>query len=212
MLSQLLMARTITSSPAAQVFGTVELVGLIVSHLKLRDLLAAQRVSFLFHEVIKRSPRTQKTLYLLPDKCLENGSKGMFVSNPLYLQRFVQQACLYALEQLNPKVHFIGMDKFVKARQKSFAEPAAKWSQMLLFQPPVKLALLKSISAHYGDEYHTLHNADGLRMGDVVDFFQKKSDGGMNNVELLSATVTRKVVWMVMPEIMTVDAYDLVTL
>lgn len=87
------------------------------------------------------------------------------------------------------------MDRFVQQKQKSFADPQANWREMLLFQPPVKLALLKSMSAHYDDGYYYIENADGLKMGDVVEFFRKKAAlGGVKAADLFSGTVTRKVV------------------
>jgi len=187
------------SSPEEQVFRTVELAELVLSHLSLRDLLAAQRVNFLFNKVIKRNRRIQQKQYLAPDTTINLECNGYAATNPLYLQRFVQQACFFALQNLNKDVKFIGMDRFVKRREKSFALPDANWQKMLLFQPPVKLALLKSMSSHYDDEYHYISNEDGLKMGDVVHFFQKRASGGIKAVELLSATTTRKVVWSVMP-------------
>lgn len=187
------------SSPEAQVFRTVELAELILSHLSLRDLLAAQRVNFLFYEVIRRNRRTRQSKYLSPDYSGQLSTISYPDTNPLFLQRFVQQACLSALQQLNKDVHFLGMDRFVRLRQKSFAEPDANWRQMLLFQPPVKSALLKSMSSHYEDEYHYIRNEEGLKLSDVVEFFQKKAFHGIKAVELLSATATRKVVWRAMP-------------
>ena len=187
------------STPEVHVFQTVELAELILSHLSLRDLLAAQRVNFLFNQIIKRNREAQRTRYLAPDRprCVQ--STGIANVNPLYLQRFVQQACLFALQQLNKDVHFIGMDRFVKRRQTSFADPYANWRNMLLFQPLATTALLKSMSSHYEDEYHYIRNEEGLKMADVVEFFQNRAFDGRRAVELLSATVTRKVVWSVMP-------------
>jgi hypothetical protein len=185
------------SSAEASVFGTVELVELILSHLSLRDLLAAQRVNFLFQQVIKKSPTTQKTRYLLADNSCDLRVAGYATNNPLYLQRFVQQACFYALQQVNKNVEYKGRDRFVKEHEKSFAEPEANWREMLLFQPPVKLALLKCLSSHYDDEYHYIRNENGVKMGDVVEHFQKKASKGARAEDLLSATVMRKVVWSV---------------
>ena len=183
----------------ARLFGTVELVELILSHLTVRDLLAAQRVNYLFQQVIKRNPRTQRSLYLLQDAPRGLAPSAYAITNPLYVQRFVQQACLFALRQLNPKVHFIGIDRFVEKRDKSFADPAANWRTMLLFQPAIRKAMLRSMSMRYEDGYHYIENKEGLRMGDVVTFFQKLGHDGLASVELLSATVTRKVVWSIMP-------------
>jgi hypothetical protein len=197
----------IANSAAEQVFGTTELVELILTNLSLRDLLAAQRACFLFSEVVKRHSEIRKTRYLLPDHSLSLKITGYANTNPLYLQRFVQQACLFALQQPNLNVDFLGMDRFVRKREKSFAEPSANWRQMLLFQPPVKLALLKSMSSHFEDTYSYIGNIDGLTMGDVVEFFVKKAQGGEKSIDLLAATITRKVVWSVMPASGTEDEY-----
>ncbi|KIW08433.1 uncharacterized protein PV09_01336 [Verruconis gallopava] len=187
------------SSSAERVFRIVELLDLILANLALRDLLSAQRVNFHWHQVIKNSSRLQESKYLLPDRSASRSPEQFAITNPLYLQRFVQQAAFFALQQLNPAVQFIGMDRFVRTRERSFADPEANWRDMLLFQPPVRLALLKSMSPHYDDGYFYIENSKGLRMGDVVDFFRRKALDGMHAVELLSATATRKVVWSVMP-------------
>jgi hypothetical protein len=188
------------SSAQEKVFGTVELIELIFSHLSLRDLLAAQRVNFLCNQIIRRHSRIRKAQYLLPDTSISVSSLGYADTNPLFLQRFVQQAALYALQQLNPAAHFRSMDRFVRHRQKSFADPQANWKEMVLFQPPVEVAMLRSMSPHYDDWYHYIKNKEGLKMGDVVEFFAKQAAcGGVKAVEMLSATVTRKVVWSVTP-------------
>lgn len=195
-----------SSSAPAQVFVTVELVELILTNLSLRDLLAAQRVNYLFHAIVQRNKKIQKTRYLLPDNSISLETAGYAESNPLYLQRFVQQACFFALQQLNPKVHFLGMDRFVRQRTKAFADRQANWKNMLLFQPPVRSALLKSMSSHYDDGYYYINNVEGLKMGDVVEFFQKAREKDPRKaIDLLSATVTRKVVWSVTPAIATED-------
>jgi hypothetical protein len=196
------------ASPAEEVFRTVELVDLILSHLTMRDLLAAQRVNYLWHEVVKSSRRMQKAKYLLPDSSTSLASAGYAHTNPLYLQRFVQQACFFALLQVNPTVQFIGMDRFVQRTVKGFSSTQASWRDMLLFQPPVKFALLKSISAHYDDGYYYIDNAEGLKMSDVVEFFKDKAMEGVKAVDLLSATATRKVIWSVMPATAPEDSYD----
>jgi hypothetical protein len=195
-------------SPAEQFFQTVELVELILSHLTLRDLLATQRVNYLWHEVIKASRPMQRSKYLLPDTSTSLAAAGCADTNPLYIQRFVQQACFFALQQLNPYVQSIGMDHFVRRTVKSFAEPKAQWRDMLLFQLPVKLALLKSMSAHYDDGYYYIENNDGLKMSDVVEFFKSKVVEGANAVDLLSATAAKKVVWSVMPATSPEEASD----
>jgi len=185
------------SSPTSQVLEMVELLDIVLSNLAMRDLLAAQRVNYLWHQVIAKSRKMQRTKCLLPDTSAELSNPQ---SNPLYLQRFVQQACLHALRQVNPTFPFLGMDRFVVDRVKSFEESEASWRKMLLFQPRVPLVLVRPMSAHFENrDTFYLSNEAGVTMADVVIFFEEMAKAAGDAVELLSATATRKMVWSVMP-------------
>ena len=55
-----------TQSAVPQVFDTIELLEWILSHLPLKDVLRAQRVSTTWQETIARSPLIQKGLFMTP--------------------------------------------------------------------------------------------------------------------------------------------------
>jgi hypothetical protein len=188
------------SSPTSQVLEMVELLDIVLSNLTMRELLAAQRVNYLWNQVIAKSRKMQTTQYLLPDTSGESASIDNPLSNPLFLQRFVQQACLFALRQVNPTVHFLRIDRFVLDRVKSFEESEASWRKMLLFQSPVSLVLFRPMSAHFEshDTYY-ISNAGGVTMADVVTFFEGMAKAGGEGIRILSATATRKMVWSVTP-------------
>jgi len=203
---------TAPSTPASDaVFGTVELLAMILSPLPLRDLLAAQQVCYRWQQVIAASALAQKTQYLAADNSIAvydsaatNWTTPTPAANPLFLQRFVQSAALHALRALNPSVAFLGADPLVRTRAAAFAHPAASWRAMLLFQPPVAKAWLRPMSVRFEDAPRLLvapEGALGLRMADVVHAFEELLLGDSSGyyVHLLGCTVTKKVVWMLTP-------------
>jgi len=189
------------ATPSSEVLATFELLDMILSNLAMRDLLAAQRVNYLWNQAITKSWKMQKTKYLLPDTSQELSTIYRHQqTNPLYLQRFVQQAGFYALRQVNPTVYFFGMDLFVLQRVKAFDESEASWRKMLLFQPEASLAVITPMSIQLeSNRIYFLRNEEGLRMADVVTFFEEMAKTGGDGVELLSATVIRKMVWSITP-------------
>lgn len=196
------------ASPSSEVFTTFELLDMILSNLAMRDLLASQRVSYLWNEAISKSQKMQRSKYLLADTSEDLSPIYRHqTSNPLYLQRFVQQAAFYALRQVNPTVQFMGMDRFVLQRLKAFDEKEASWRKMLLFQPRASVAVLTPMSATFaGNNVYFLRNVEGLKMADMVTIFEEMAKAGGEGVELLSATVIRKMVWSVTPVAPTVDS------
>jgi hypothetical protein len=187
------------SSPTHQVLFTPELLEIIFTHLAMRDLLSSQHTCYLWNSVIQTSRPLRRQKYLLP--ILPSEGNVFSRTNPLYLQRFVQQAALHALRQINPQVHFLGIDAFVLQKVHAFKEEEASWRNMLLFQPPIKNAILRPLSAHFEDAWFEIRNEDGLKMGDVVTFFERsvrEGKGGRGFVDVLAATVVRKVVWSVL--------------
>ncbi|TLD37183.1 hypothetical protein E2P81_ATG03995 [Venturia nashicola] len=196
------------TSASSEVFTTFELLDMILSNLAMRDLLASQRVSYSWNQAINKSRKMQKSKYLLADTFKDLSSAYRHQqSNPLYLQRFVQQAAFYALRQVNPRVQFIGMDHFVLQRVQAFDEKEASWRKMLLFQPRASVAVLTPMSAQLeGNNAYFLRNEQGLKMADLVTFFEDLVKAGGEGVELLSATVIRKMVWSIMPVAPTVDS------
>lgn len=201
-----------SSTPAATaVLCTVELLELILSNLRMRDLLSAQRVSYLWSRIISTHKAILKTKYLLPDTSIPlynspatNWTTPTPFTNPLFIQRFVQSSALYALRRVNPQANFMGMDHSVRAHIDSLGEDTASWRRMLLFQPPVKKAWLRPMSARFEDPPRLLvarEGCEGLVMGDVVAAFEElvKGDTSGYFVHVLSCTVTRKVVWMLTP-------------
>jgi len=199
-------------TPAAHaVLSTTELLDMILSPLSLHDLLAAQQVSYRWQQVICSSARAQKTQYLAADHstplytdAATNWTTPTPLTNPLFLQRFVQSAAQHALQALNPANTLSGADALVRGRAAAFAHPAASWRAMLLFQPPVAKAWLRPVSARFEDAPRLLAAAEGaagLRMADVVDAFERLlgGDGSGYYAHLLRCTVARKVVWMLTP-------------
>ncbi|RDI88550.1 hypothetical protein Vi05172_g1553 [Venturia inaequalis] len=196
------------ASPSSEVFATFELLDMILSNLAMRDLLASQRVSYLWNQAISKSRNMQRNKYLLADDSEDPSPTYRHQqSNPLYLQRFVQQAAFYALRQVNPTVQFMGMDRFVLQRVNAFEGKEASWRKMLLFQPRASVAVLTPMSAKFeGNNVYFLRNEEGLKMADVVTFFEDMVKAGGEGVELLSATVIRKMVWSITPVAPTVDS------
>lgn len=189
------------ASPSSEVLATFELLNLILSNLTMRDLLAAQRVSYLWNQAITTSRQMQKTKYLLADTA-DNRSPiyRHQHSNPLYLQRFVQQAAFHALRKVNPTVRFLGMDGFVLQRVEAFDDSDASWRKMLLFQPRASVAVITPMSVQSeGNDAYFLRNEQGLTMVDAVLFFEELAKAGGRGVDLLSATVIRKMVWSITP-------------
>jgi hypothetical protein len=189
------------ASLTSEVLATFELLDMILSNLAMRDLLAAQRVNYLWNQVIAKSRKMQRTKYLLADTS-ENLSTiyRHQQTNPLYLQRFVQQACFHALRQVNPTVHFPGMDRFVLQRVKAFEESEASWRKMLLFQPRASLAVITPMSVQLdSNNVYFMRNEEGLTMADVIALFEGMAKAGEKGVELLSATAIRKMVWSITP-------------
>jgi hypothetical protein len=188
------------ASPAHQVLATPELAEIILTHLSMRDLLASQHVCYLWNTIIKTSHPLLRKKYHLAEKVATESPLQHAHTNPLYLQRFVQQAALHALRHVNPSVHFLGIDPFVLNRSAIFESKEASWKDMLLFQPPVRIAVLRPLSAHFEDGWFEIRNDEGLKMGDLVRFFEESAlrgkDGG-RFVEILAATVVRKVVWSI---------------
>lgn len=189
------------ATPSSEVLATFELLDMILSNLAMRDLLAAQRVNYLWNQAIAKSRKMQRTKYLLPDISQEISTIYRHQqTNPLYLQRFVQQAGFYALRQVNPTVHFLGMDRFVLQRVEAFNESEASWRKMLLFQPQASLAVITPMSIQLeGNRVYFLRNEEGLKMADVVNFFEEMAKAGGDGIELLSTTVIRKMVWSITP-------------
>lgn len=196
------------ASPSSEVFATFELLDMILSNLAMRDLLASQRVSYLWNQAISKSRIMQRNKYLLADDSDNlTPTYRHQQSNPLYLQRFVQQAAFYTLRQVNPTVQFMGMDRFVLQRVEAFEGKEASWRKMLLFQPRASVAVLTPMSAKFeGNNVYFLRNEEGLKMADVVTFFEDMVKAGGEGVELLSATVIRKMVWSITPVAPTVDS------
>ncbi|QDS75232.1 hypothetical protein FKW77_000386 [Venturia effusa] len=189
------------ASPSSEVFATFELLEMILSNLAMRDLLASQRVSYVWNQAIKTSRDMQRSKFLLADKPKHlSPIYRHHQSNPLYLQRFVQQAAFYALRQVNPTVQFMGMDRFVLRRVIAFDGKEASWRRMLLFQPRTSVAVLTPMSAKFeGNNVYFLRNEEGLTMADVVIFFEEMAKAGGEGIELLSATVVRRMVWSITP-------------
>lgn len=196
------------TSPSSEVFATLELLDMILSNLAMRDLLASQRVSYLWNQAIQKSRKMQRRRYLLADTPQDLSPIYRHQqSNPLFLQRFVQQAVFYALRQVNPTVQFMGMDHFVLQRVKAFGEKEASWRKMVLFQPRASVAVLTPMSANFdGNNVYFLRNEEGLKMADVVTFFEEMAKAGGEGIELLSTTVIRKMVWSITPVAPTVDS------
>jgi hypothetical protein len=188
------------ASPAHQVLATPELVELILTHLTMRDLLASQHVCYLWNSMIKTSHPLLRKKHLMPNISSKQDSLLSHPkTNPLYLQRFVQQAALHAIRQANPSAHFLTIDPFVLERISDFETEEASWRNMLLFQPPVRTAILRPLSAHFEDGWFEIRNDEGLKMGDLVRFFEERvSEGKGGFTEILVATVIRKVVWSVL--------------
>jgi hypothetical protein len=194
-------------TPQAQVLQTMELLDLVLTPLSMRDLIAAKLVSYLWNDTISKSSACQRTLYLLPEQCtpeskIEDVKNASTERNPLFLQRFIQQAALYALRTVNPKVHFLGIHEFVLTSVDAFADPAASWRNMLLYQPPVSMAGLTALPNGEFQLGYAIDNVDGVRMGDVVALFtdliresSPRSDDRSDYVDLLSKTVTGEGYW-----------------
>lgn len=195
------------ASPSSEVLATFELLDMILSNLAMRDLLAAQRVNYISNQVITKSRKMQKTKYLLPDTLQRLPTiDHLQQTNPLYLQRFVQQAAFHALRQVNPSVHFLGMDRFVLQRVEAFEDPEASWRKMLLFQPRASLAIMTPMSVQQqGNRVCFLRNEEGLMMADVVSHFEELAKAAGDGIDLLSATVIRKMVWSVTPVAQTIE-------
>jgi hypothetical protein len=189
------------ASAAHQVLATPELAEIILTHLAMRDLLASQHVCYLWNSIIKTSRPLLRKKYLLADNTARHSPvQPHALTNPLYLQRFVQQAALHALRSVNPPVHFLGIDPFVLERTAVFESKEASWREMLLFQPPVRIAVLRPLSAHFEDGWFEIRNDSGLKMSDLVRFFEERvllGKDGSGFIEILAATAVRKVVWSV---------------
>jgi hypothetical protein len=189
------------ASPARlQVLNTVELLELILGNLTMRDILPSERVSYLWRSVIASSRAIQKRKYLLPDT---SESRSVEV-NPTFLQRFIQQAAFYTLRQINPSVSFYGMSPFVFDRIDSFADDETSWRRMLLFQPPLRRAYLRPLSARFEDhlQSYMISNKEGLGMEDVVRFFEDRvKEADQVSLRLLSYTVIKKVTWVLTPDL-----------
>lgn len=78
---------------------------------------------------------------------------------------------------------------------------------MLLFQPRASVAVLTPMGANFeGNNVYFLRNEEGLKMSDVVNFFEEMARPGGEGIELLSATVIRKMVWSITSVAPTVDS------
>lgn len=98
----------------------------------------------------------------------------------------------------------MGMDPVVRAHVDGFGHEEASWRRMLLFQPPVKKAWMRPMSARFEDPPRLLvagEGVEGLVMADVVAAFEElvKGDSSGYFVHVLSCTVTKKVIWMLTP-------------
>jgi hypothetical protein len=200
-------------SAAEEVLRTTELLEMILSQLNARDFLSAQRVSYLWSRVIATHKPILRNRYLLqdcftaPPLCTDRSTKWSPQDpqvNPLFIQRFLQSAAYHVLYTLNPSVTFHGTDPLVLSHHSTFANPSATWRSMLLYNPPVKKAWLRPMSARFEDVPQLLiarDGAEGLMLGDVVEMFEGlvKGDSSGWYVHILSWTVTRKVMWMLSP-------------
>ena len=115
-----------------QVLNTVELLELVFSNLTMRDVLASERVSYVWRSVISSSPPAQRRKYIMPEPSLPHGPQ----INPMYFQGFYQKVVLYAIRQTNSTATIHGPASFVRDRVETFADEHASWRRMLLFQPP----------------------------------------------------------------------------
>ena len=170
------------STASNAVLSTTELLESILIRIDAKTLLvAAQRVSKRWHDVIKGSQLLQKKLFLLPTGSLE---EAVYLADGDHKEA---QVVRYALEgwHQNPKHEtYRGVlnpllfatthdgrpflrDTIYEDASKSAAKASGSWTKMQIIQPPQTLLLSYITRCAYGQSTPlTLHIRNGESIGD----------------------------------------------
>nr|OQO25400.1 hypothetical protein B0A51_08468 [Rachicladosporium sp. CCFEE 5018] len=70
---------TLALSPATQVFNLPELVGEILFHVRMKDILVLQRTSKVFDQTTRETPRLQEKLFFRPVKLEAPRQRGLLL-------------------------------------------------------------------------------------------------------------------------------------
>lgn len=168
-----------------RVLAIDELLELILSHLDMRTLLLAQRVSRRFQSLIT-SPRLQAALFFRPTpQRIQKGFADITKRSCKYIYKNDLLAWAFpAFYQINVDDHYaFEVSTFCefpwnKSEQSTsaFRRPEASWRKMLVCDPPIAASSfhLKSISMMGTDYSNASFNCSdgGLRMGTLYDTAQ----------------------------------------
>ena len=148
---------------ATQVFATYELLEGVLHHLPTRDLLLAQRVNRDFRDVITRSHKLQRALFLIPAGQKPSDQASDVADTDSALARLSMDnrvpwssresgipMTVYINPLLEDLLATLADESEVKNEhrlQRSYRYPEASWRNMLLSQPPAKVFLVYTRTA-----------------------------------------------------------------
>ncbi|KAI1263833.1 hypothetical protein F5Y18DRAFT_117717 [Xylariaceae sp. FL1019] len=157
-----------------------EILALVLSHLDMRTLLLAQRVSVLWREIVTKWSHLQQALFLKPAVALSDHELTMERQrNPLLAQYFPR----FFLENTkNPDGYNViralttaNLDDFIKAPELRTLEPflrhEASWRRMLVQQPAAYRFGYTQVKGRCEKAYYNamLEEPEGVRMGALYD-------------------------------------------
>ncbi|RAK99969.1 uncharacterized protein BO80DRAFT_476998 [Aspergillus ibericus CBS 121593] len=129
------------TQPTARIFIIPELLESILLNLDMHTLLISTRVSHLWNNLIKTSPRLQTALFLLPQSTATASSQPR-TKNPLLLDIIWPQFIARMLKT-RPRPAYIGAwfpDIISTEKEEAYLRPEASWRRMFLHQPPTSRA------------------------------------------------------------------------
>ncbi|KXX73019.1 hypothetical protein MMYC01_206818 [Madurella mycetomatis] len=190
------------------VLSVAELLTLILSHVDVRTLLFAQRVSRTFRAVIAASPVLQRNLFLQlepPQRAVIDDTTASARGNAAQLVTYDNESChkprYIRHVQLNPLLVRSFPNFFPKSdvggeregftrldwgrnaeRAAAYARPTASWRRMFLSDPlPENARLVWDISSMGGSSRSRIHlqrAGEGVRMGLLYDLIQDLMEKG----------------------------------
>lgn len=193
------MAATLIQTTSSKVFGTTELLEMVLLRLPLPKLLCAQGVCQAWRDTIKRSPTMQKRLFFIRDDTYLNQTWLVDEHSAAVTQSHapdrstLQSADTRCISVLNPFIcrsNVPGQERtitvrdaytkdneccFVDVYKLSLDLPTSSRRQMLLTQPPVKRVRTRWFAADE-DECNIVHNQSTITNPEGVTFSQVLDD------------------------------------
>lgn len=177
MSSQKFTAKPGNISSVHRVFDIPELLELILSNLRIRELLRCQQVCHSFHNTTLTSRKIRQQLHLLASETsLVTPKKHQVrdLKKPIYNSLFWNFQGLWADSRYvrDSEEHILQLHALCHKKREA-AMPEGSWRNMLVSQPPVKTRIFLE-SYQSGTRRHWLPRdlileMDGPTMGDVVD-------------------------------------------